>query len=538
MNMITIHKTTSRLLVFCFSILFCFCSVVRAAESIDQQLAAHVHYNPNGPNLVGHILIDDKTSGINQSTWLYVKKALEYYKERKPIFVILELNTPGGEVFAAQQISDALRDLDSQDNIPVVAFVNTWAISAGAMLAYSSRFIAVTQDSIMGAAEPVLASSTGEMKEASEKINSVVRTDFGNRARLFDRNPYIAEAMVDKDIILVMREGKIIKLDTEAQIRTTGDNPDVIISPKGKLLTLNSGQMLEYGVANISLKPERLEPVTEAEKKEGKWPASKSLLFQQPFLKQIPQATIDNYVMDWKTQFFVLLASPIVSSLLMLGLMMGFYMEMNTPGFGVAGTIAVVCLFLIIISSLSLQIANWLEVILLLTGIGIILVDLFILPTFGLLGFIGVVMAIVGLFGIMLPQISSVQFDFDSKTLNVAGEAFLSRLGLLCATLLLGFILMIIIGRFISPRIGRWSRLVLSGNEQDAAQGYFAGEDPRKLPQPGEVGEAFATLRPSGKVMINNKIYEAMTAGSFIEKGTPIIVKRLEGGIIIVDVKR
>lgn len=515
-------------------------SLAITAPNLHAKLTKYIKFNPEGFNKIGHIVIEDRTSGITESTWLYVKKALEYYKqnkENKPIFVILELNTPGGEVYAAQKISDALKQLDTQDNIPVVAFINNWAISAGAMLAYSCRFIAITKDAAMGAAEPIiLAAQTGEMKEASEKINSALRTDFANRASFFDRNPYIAEAMVDKDIILVMRHGKIMKLDNENQIKTTGTDPDKIISPKGKLLTLNAEQLMQYGVADIMLMPTKLPPITEEEKVTGKWPASKELLFQESFLSKIPQATIDSYRMDWKTKFFVFLANPVVSSILMLGLMMGFYLEMNHPGFGVPGTIALVCLFLIILSSLSLEIAGWLEAILLLTGIALILIDLFVLPTFGLLGVVGLVMAIAGLFAMLLPGLGSVQYDVDTQTLNAAGEAFFERLAWLAGTLVLGIILILIMARYVTPSLASWSRLVLTGHEQEASLGYFAGDDPKKLPQPGTKGEAFSTLRTAGKVLISGKIYDALTEGSFIDKGTPIVVTRLDGGVIIVDV--
>ena len=504
------------------------------ATTFEQQLQKHIRVNPEGPNTVGRILIDDRTSGISEATWLYVKQALEYYRTHKPAFIILELNTPGGEVYASQKISDALKEMDTQDNIPVVAFINNWAISAGAMLAYSCRFIMIVKDASMGAAEPVLAGESGEMKTASEKVNSALRTDFANRARFFDRNPYLAEGMVDKDIILVMRHGKIIKLDNESQIRSIGSDQDTLIKAKGKLLTLNAEQLMQFGVADLMLKPTQLTPLTEMEKETGKWPANKSLIFQAPHLDKIPQATIDTYQMDWKTRFFVTLASPLVSSLLLLGLMMGIYMEMSSPGFGIPATIALLCLFLIILSSLSLDIANWLEVILLLAGLVIILVDLFLLPTFGLLGFIGVIFFIAGLFGMLLPGISNVNFDFDTQTWNSAGEALLSRLGWLSGTFLAGFLLMLLLGRYVTPRFAAWNRFVLSGSEQDASQGYFAGEDPNKLPQPGQKGEVLSTLRPAGKVVIDGTIYDAMSNGNFIEKGTQVVVAFLDGSVIVV----
>ncbi|MFN4173641.1 MAG: serine protease, partial [Parachlamydiaceae bacterium] len=77
-----------------------------------------IKFNKEGKNIIGRIVIDDRDSGISQATWIYVKAALDSYKASKPIFVILELNTPGGEVFAAQTISDALKELDTQYNIP------------------------------------------------------------------------------------------------------------------------------------------------------------------------------------------------------------------------------------------------------------------------------------------------------------------------------------------------------------------------------------------------------------------------------------
>jgi len=509
-------------------------SLAISEKSLEERLKAHIKYDPHGPNQIGHIIVEGQ-SGISQSTWLYVKTALDHYKQTKPIFVILELNTPGGEVFASQEISDALKSLDTQYNIPVIAFINNWAISAGAMLAYSCRFIAVVKDGSIGAAEPVIQGSSGELQTASEKINSALRADFANRARFFDRNPYIAEAMVDKDTILVLRHGQILKLDNENQIRTTGTDPDIIISHKGKLLTLNAEQAIKYGVADLLLLPQKLEPITPKEQEEGKWPASKMLLFHYPFFENIPNAVIDSYRMDWKTHFFVILAHPMVSSLLFLGMLLGFYMEINTPGFGLAGTLALTCLFLIVLSSLSLEIANWLELIFLLTGVLIILVELFILPTFGLLGFIGILLFIVGLFGMMLPGVGSVSFELDTHSLNAAGEAFFERLAWLCGTVVLAFVLMVIMGRFITPSLVGFRRFVLTGHEQEASQGYIAGENPHELPQPGSKGEVIATLRPAGKVIINDMIYDAISEGSFIEKGAPIVVARLDGSVIVVE---
>ncbi len=510
-------------------------SLQLSSEGVEQKLAKFIPFHTTEPNYVGYIYIGGHEESINQSTWLYVKQALDFYKKERPIFIILELNTPGGEVFAAQKISDALKEMDTQFNIPVVAFINNWAISAGAMLAYSCRFITVVKDGSMGAAEPVYMGEGGKMETASEKVNSALRADFANRARFFDRNPFIAEAMVDKDMILVLRHGRVLHLDNESQIRLTGPNPDLVISPKGKLLTLNAEQMLQYGVADLLLPPAKLSDITAEEKQAGEWPADKILLFQQPFFASIPQATVREYKMDWKTRFFVLLATPLVSSLLFMGLMIGAYMEISNPGLSLPGFVAATCLFLIVLSSFSLEIANWLELIFLLVGLALILVELFVLPSFGLIGFLGIFLFVIGLFGMLLPGLESVKFEYDTQTLNAAGQYFFERLAWLCGSLILSVGIIALLARHVLPSFSTFNRFVLAGHEQDATKGFVAGEDPKNLPQPGTQGQVLATLRPSGKIIVKDQIYEAVSTGDFIDAGESIVVVRLEGSVIFVN---
>ena len=105
----------------------------------------------------------------------------------------------------------------------------------------------------------------------------------------------------------------------------------------------------------------------------------------------------------------------------------------------------------------------------------------------------------------------------------------------MCGTLVVAFVMIAILARYVTPSLVRFSRLVLSGHEQDAAAGYIAGDNPNTLPQPGAKGQVMATLRPAGKVVINDTIYDAISAGSFIERGSPIVVVKLDGSVIVVS---
>ena len=322
------------------------------------------------------IKLTDRKEAISEATWIYFNTALDAYKKTKPAVIILELNSPGGEVFAAERISDALKEMDTQFGIPIICYIDNRAISAGAMLAYSCRYIVCSKDASMGAAEPITMGEGGKMETASKKVNSALRTDFANHAKFFDRNPYIAEAMVDKDVILVKRDDKIIKIESEDQIKKS----DILISPKGKLLTLNADEMLEYGVADMSFMPQSLTLLTSQEQETGNYLLSKTDLMQIPFFKKIGDIEVHEYKLNWQTKFLAFLASPAVSSLLFTVMLIALYMEFSSGGFGVAGAAALISVFLVLLSSFALEAIHVLEPILLVFGLVLVGLEVFFFP--------------------------------------------------------------------------------------------------------------------------------------------------------------
>lgn len=502
-------------------------------EGIEAELRKHISFTPDGPNLIG--LIEIGREGINQSTWIRVRSALDAFRKERPLFLLLHLNTPGGEVFASQQISDGLKEFDTETGIPVIAYIDNWAISAGAMLAYSCRYIAIAKDAAMGAAEPVLMGGAEGPQSASEKINSALRADFANRAAFFDRNPYLAEAMVDSDLILVRRHGEILKLNDEEEIIRGGLHPDEVITTEGKLLTLTARQLSEYGVADLHVPPTPLVPVTAEEEEVGKWPASKLALMHLPFFDEIPNAWVERHQAGWRVTFFSILAQPMVGSLLFLGMMLGFYLEMNTPGFGVAGVIGLVCLFFLLLASFSLQAASWLEVLFLLLGLLLLALEIFVIPGFGIAGVLGILFTLGALLALLLPGLKQIEFSFDTGAFNAAGEEVLKRLAWFGGAILVGVILIIIFSRTLVPKIARRSRLILTG-EQEAAQGFVSGPAKGSLPAKGAQGITLTPMRPSGKVEIEGESYEALVeGGSYLSKGIPVIVLRRSGAHLVVE---
>lgn len=482
------------------------------SDELNQQLRESIHYNKTGDNFVGQLDVGlDRP--IDQSTYLYFKFALEEFRKKKVSFVLLHLNTPGGEVLSSLKIVDMLQKMDLNSGIPIVALVDDWAVSAGAMLAYACRFIAVNPQSLIGAAEPVFVDQSKQMQSAPEKVNSALRAEFANLARFFDRNPLLAEAMVDKDLILVIRNHQIIKLNSQDEIRSEGANPDIVITTKGKLLTLNAEQLIDLGVADFMTSS-----------------FEKMALFRLPFFSEIPNLTLMTYE-DWRITFFTILSNPIVMSLLFMGLVIGFYIEINTPGFGLFGSIGLACLALILLSSFSTSAIHWIEVIILLIGLILLAIELFVIPGFGIVGILGIVLTVIGLFALMLPGINKLSL-LSWENFKLFGSAFLERLFYLSGALILSIVVVVLLARFYSHRFFRFSKLVLYGEQE----GFVSGISRELMPEEGEIGEAVTPLRPSGKVEIGKYLYDAVAQTGYIDKHTSIEVVRVEGSRLIVRV--
>lgn len=481
------------------------------SQSIDTELNKYIIYNEQGPNRVGHLFLS-KDRPIDQSTYLQVKFALEEYRTQQVRFVLLHLDTPGGEVFPSMHIAQLLQEMDQKYHIPLVAVVDNWALSAGAMLAYSCRFIAISPQGLMGAAEPVISGPSGAMESAPEKVQSALRAEFASLATFYGRDPLIAQAMVDKDIILVSRKGKIRELSSIDEMQKTGKDPDILISAPGKLLTLDAQQLLSLGVADLELQRED------------------ASIFKLPFFAQIPHVEIQNYT-SWKVRFFAFLMHPIVATLLTGGLLVGGYMELQHPGLIIPGLVSLSCLGLIVLSRFASSAVHFLEILILGVGLLLLFIEWVILPGFGVAGILGIGLILLGLFT-WIPPIGLEQITSGWKGLSwdLWAHVSLERLSPVFVAFVLSLIVMCGVTRWFSPHVMRRNKMIL---DQDQA-GNVAGWERHALPAEGDSGESITSFKPGGKVEIAGHFYDAFSEVGFIEKGQKVVVRKIEGNRIIV----
>ncbi|UQA58654.1 NfeD family protein [Polyangium aurulentum] len=398
----------------------------------------------------------------------YVQRAVREAEGAGAALLVLPIDTFGGRVDAAVVIRDALLDA----RVPTVAFIAPRAISAGALIALAAEDIVMATGATIGAAAPVIAGPDGLAAPAGEKATSYVRKEFRATAEARGRPPEIFEAMVDESVEIAG------------------------VVEKGKLLTLTTEEALLLGVAE-----RRADGIDE-------------LLAQ----RGLSGADIRTTAPNWAERLVRFLTMPALSSLLLAIGMLGLFVEIRTPGFGVPGLLGLFCLGLFFWSHALVELVGWEEIALIAVGVALLALEAFVISGFGIAGVLGILALLAGL-GMSLLGAGVTARGVLGAATQVA-VALGGALG--GAALLLRFL----------PRLPFARSLVLA-----------SGMSPHELPfepsafdriLPGDRGRAATILRPSGIAEIAGVRVDAMSEGEYIPAGTPVEVVRVEASYVVV----
>jgi membrane-bound serine protease (ClpP class) len=383
--------------------------------------------------------------------------------------IIFKINTFGGRVDAATQIKDAIIGTD----LLTIAFINNRAISAGALIALSCKKIIMVPGSSIGAATVV--NETGE--KVGEKYQSYMRSEMRSTAEKNGRRVDIAEGMVDERVVV---EG---------------------IDDSTKLITLTSTEALKYGIADTVLKDF-----------DGIY-----AYFKLGNSEKIYQKS------NWAEDVVRFLNNPIVSSILIMIGFFGLIAEIKSPGWGLPGTASIIALALFFGSSYILQLASIIEILMFVVGLGLILVEVFVIPGFGIAGISGIILIIASLF---LAMVGADPFlDIDAVSLAIIK---------LTVGLAAALILIFLLARYL-PKSNVFKKFILS-EEEKATEGYTSRVNYSELL--GVEGVAVTTLRPAGTAELNGKRVDVVTDSEYIEHGKPIVVTAVEGMRVVVREKK
>lgn len=387
---------------------------------------------------------------INQGLAAFVKRAITS-ADRADIPVLLEINTFGGLVEAATEI----RDTVFRARVPVMSYVSDRAWSAGALIALAAPKIAMAPGSSIGAAEP---------RPMDEKTVSAIRGEFEATAERAGRDRRIAAAMVDADV----------------EIED--------LTPQGKLLTLSAQMALEYGFADAVA-------------------ASRSEVLAQ---FGYAGANVIEIEPGWAERVARVVTNSTVSSLLLTLGFLGLIFEITTPGWGVPGTVGLISLGLFFGGRYIAGLVGIESIGLFGLGFVLLLLEIFLIPGFGIAGILGLLAMAVGI----VMAFGSIQAGLTAFTIALAAS--------LLAIVLLW-------SRIKKSRL--FQRLVLSHREEQTL-GYQGPRDFSFLL--GKQGETLTPLRPAGTALIDSERYDVVSEGGFVDPNMPVEVVKVEGTRVVV----
>jgi membrane-bound serine protease (ClpP class) len=398
----------------------------------------------------------------------YVKLALDHAETTKADYVIIDMDTYGGVLTDAKEIVDFIMDFKK----PIWVYINSDAASAGALISIACDSIYMSPGATIGAAT-VVEGAGGQA--APDKYQAYMRGIMRSTAEKTGRNPRIAEGMVDERIVI--------------------DS----IKQEGRVITFTTSEALKFGYCEAQV--ESIEEILKRNK--------------------IENYELEEYELSIPERIIAIFLNPFISGILILVIIGGIYFELQTPGVGFPLFAAIISLLLYLVPYYLNGLAAYWEIIALFVGLILLGAEIFIIPGFGVAGVLGIGLTLTSLILIML---NNDFFNFEFVPLgDIIVASFATIGGLTGGALLLFF------GGAKLTQTKAFKRIALT-DIQEVSQGYTTNFNAKAML--GKKGIAYTVLRPSGRVQIDEDIFDAFTRGDYIERGDAIEVVDTEGSTL------
>lgn len=423
---------------------------------------------------------------IGPEVWRLVRKSFDEADKVDAKYILIQMNTYGGMVIYA----DSLRSLILNSKKPVWVFVDNNAASAGALIAIACDKIYMREGASIGAATVVNQTGEAMPDKYQSYMRSMIRATAQAHGRdtlvngrdtvyRWKRDPRIAEAMVDQSIYI---KG---------------------ISDSGKIVTFTPSEAMLNGYCDGIAG--NIDEVLSQEK--------------------VTDYVIESYTPTVLDKIIGFLINPVIQGLLIMLIVGGIYFELQTPGIGFPLMAALTgCLLYFAPLYLEGLAGNW-EIIAFILGVVLLLLEIFVIPGFGVAGVSGIVL-IVG--ALVFAGIDHVSFEFPGDFIQAAVRSLFL---VISSSIVAFFISMWLGSKLLGSR--RWAFALHA--EQRPEDGYV-GVDMDIRREVGKNGVAVTDLRPAGKVEVEGDIYDAVSLwGDYIVKGTSVCVKKYQSGQIYVE---
>lgn len=466
----------------CIAMLWGACSAALAAPPLAERFPRRV-LQPGEHYTVYQL--DFREDMVGAAMPFYVHRVIEAAKAAKADAIVMDLNTNGGSLAVLFEIRDEIIRLP----MPLYAYVNSKAWSAGSLLAVLADRIVMAPQSSIGAAQVI--TSTGEEigPVVEQKINSALKGSIRAAAKDKGHPVPICEAFIDRQIRVdgLNRRGEVLTLDQEQATTSTlytdpSTSKTIVLAPLAVFVASDMDDLL---------------------KRDGLWPAQ-----------------VVKYQMSWSEQLakWVLVIRPL---LLLIGLG-ALFLELKAPGIGVPAAVGILALALFFWGSYLADLAGFLEVVMFVVGMALVALEIFVLPGFGLPGVAGVALVLVSL---VLSMLKLPPPDVPDLTINYQ---MLSRALWTVIFVFAGFAVVAWTISVYLPSIPLLGRLVLDPGKGGPGAAAAAAAEESLM---GRTGEAITDLRPAGTALIGGRRVDVVTEGEYIERNAAVRVIALHGNV-------
>jgi membrane-bound serine protease (ClpP class) len=435
----------------------------------------------------------------------FLKRALMEVPDTPDTLIVVEMNTFGGRVDSALEMVESLIQIKQARTI---AYVSDKAISAGALISLACNQLVMKHHTTIGDCAPITYSKEGPQM-MGEKFQSPLRAKFRTLAKRNGYPPALAEAMVtaDMEIYRVKIDGRVEYIDgLEYEELSKRDKARIsekrTVVAKGELLTMDDSEAHELGFSSMSVGG-----IDEMLAKMG-----------------VTGYALQRIEESWSENLVSLMVA--ISPILMLIGLGALYLEIKSPGFGVPGIVGILCLALVFFNQYLVGLADYTELLILITGIILLGFEMFVIPGFGIAGIAGIICITAALL------LGFQDFVIPDPRLPWQKELLVDNLLKVTASVVGAFVAALAVLRYVFPRISRAVHgPYLSATLADARFDLPAEETGI---QAGRTGTAVTLLRPSGKAKIDGVVYDVVSQADFIPKGSRIRVLKISGTRIIV----
>ena len=481
--------------------------------------------------------------------------------------IVFDLDTPGGLVTSSIAVADLIKNLPETKT---VAWVNPNAHSGGALVAVACDEIVMARSSRIGDSQVIMGGPGGAgavPEELRPKAYTPVLAEFRASARLNGYDQVLCEAFVlpDREVWwienvvsgerkFVFRDEKL-RLFGEAEVTPAskekpaeeGDAPALESAAGAKRpveVVKVPGAVTEWKLVEtyydplLEMEVDTIQPVVRndqlLEMSAGEAQAygfSKGVVPNEAALRvRYGVSTLIAISPSWSEVLAYWLTSIYVRGFLMLIILLAAYVEFHTPGVGVPGLVALICLAIFVGAPYLTGLANVWEILLIVVGLVLIGLEVFVIPGFGVAGILGIVFVIVGLLATFVPpepgRTAPLYLPSLPSTMNALRIAIVTLVSSMAASL----VGMIILSRFL-PRVPVFGRMVPA----NPTPSEVLTEDPyRGAARVGDTGTTQGPLRPGGKARFGGILVDVVTQGEYLEIDTPVEVIERRGNRVVV----